>query len=357
MSELKTNKISTNDTDNVAIDNPLQLKSYTTSQRNALTSSAGDAIYNSTDNEIQYYDGTSWIEARDTKVPVQYVVIAGGGSGAASPSAYGAGGGGGAGGYRSSYASENTGGGKSTELKAFVETGTSYTVTIGGGGAAATSSGSTYVEGNRGNDSEFAGIHAEAGGAGGQLAYQDSRNRGGGSGGGGGTRNSSNPPGGLGTVGQGFDGGTGASYAQGYAGAGGGGAGAVGQSTTSSAGGNGGAGVSSSITGSAVGRAGGGGGGRVSSGTNGTASDGGGAAADGTATAATQYTGGGGGAGSGVSANGVSGAGGSGVVILRYPDRYSITLAGGATSTGGETTVGTNEKYIQIETSGTVSWA
>jgi hypothetical protein len=38
MSELKTNKISTNDQNNVAIDNALGLKSYTTPQRDALTS-------------------------------------------------------------------------------------------------------------------------------------------------------------------------------------------------------------------------------------------------------------------------------------------------------------------------------
>ena len=37
MSELKTNKISTNDQNNVAIDNALGLKSYTTTQRDALT--------------------------------------------------------------------------------------------------------------------------------------------------------------------------------------------------------------------------------------------------------------------------------------------------------------------------------
>ena len=47
MSELKTNKISTNDGNNVAIDNSLGLKSYTTTQRDALTSAAGDTIYNS----------------------------------------------------------------------------------------------------------------------------------------------------------------------------------------------------------------------------------------------------------------------------------------------------------------------
>ena len=54
MSELKTSKISTNDQNNVAIDNALGLKSYSTSARNALTSVAGDIIYNSDDNKIQF---------------------------------------------------------------------------------------------------------------------------------------------------------------------------------------------------------------------------------------------------------------------------------------------------------------
>ena len=60
MSELKTNKISTNDGNNVAIDNALKLKGYTASQRDALTASAGDVIYNSDTNLPEYYDGSSW---------------------------------------------------------------------------------------------------------------------------------------------------------------------------------------------------------------------------------------------------------------------------------------------------------
>ena len=62
MSELKTNKISTNDQNNVAIDNALGLKSYTTAGRDALTSVAGDMIYNTTDNKLNYYNGSSWVE-------------------------------------------------------------------------------------------------------------------------------------------------------------------------------------------------------------------------------------------------------------------------------------------------------
>ena len=72
MSELKTNKISTNDGNNVAIDNSLNLKSYDTAGRNALTSVAGDMIYNTTTTKVEYYDGSSWVETGDAKVPVQF---------------------------------------------------------------------------------------------------------------------------------------------------------------------------------------------------------------------------------------------------------------------------------------------
>ena len=38
----------------------LNLKSYTTTQRNALTSAAGDMIYNTTDSKVQFYNGSAW---------------------------------------------------------------------------------------------------------------------------------------------------------------------------------------------------------------------------------------------------------------------------------------------------------
>jgi len=60
MVNVKVNTISTNDGDNVAMQVPLNLKSYTTTERNALTSSAGDVIYNTTDSKVQFYNGTSW---------------------------------------------------------------------------------------------------------------------------------------------------------------------------------------------------------------------------------------------------------------------------------------------------------
>ena len=61
MSTLKTNTIATNNANNVALDNSLKLKNYTTTERDALTSVAGDVIYNTTENKMQYYTGTEWL--------------------------------------------------------------------------------------------------------------------------------------------------------------------------------------------------------------------------------------------------------------------------------------------------------
>ena len=83
MSELKTNKISTNDGNNVAIDTALGLKSYTEAQRDALTSNAGDLIYNEDEGTIDFYNGSSWnpTSAGTFSFNVSYLVVAGGGSG------------------------------------------------------------------------------------------------------------------------------------------------------------------------------------------------------------------------------------------------------------------------------------
>jgi len=60
MANVKVNTISKVSGNNVAMSNSLNLKSYTTTQRNALTSAAGDMIYNSTDSKVQFYNGSSW---------------------------------------------------------------------------------------------------------------------------------------------------------------------------------------------------------------------------------------------------------------------------------------------------------
>jgi len=60
MVTVKVNTISKVSGNNVAIDDSLNLKSYTTTQRNALTSAAGDIIYNITDSKVQFYNGSAW---------------------------------------------------------------------------------------------------------------------------------------------------------------------------------------------------------------------------------------------------------------------------------------------------------
>jgi hypothetical protein len=60
MANVKVNTISKVSGNNVAMSNSLNLKSYTTTQRDALTSSAGDMIYNTTDSKAQFYNGSSW---------------------------------------------------------------------------------------------------------------------------------------------------------------------------------------------------------------------------------------------------------------------------------------------------------
>ena len=60
MATLKVNTISKSTTNNVAMQCSLNLKSYTTTQRDALTSSAGDMIYNTTDSKVQFYNGSAW---------------------------------------------------------------------------------------------------------------------------------------------------------------------------------------------------------------------------------------------------------------------------------------------------------
>ena len=61
MVTVKVNTISaTASGDNVAMQVPLNLKSYTTTARDALTSAAGDIIYNTTDSKVQFYNGSAW---------------------------------------------------------------------------------------------------------------------------------------------------------------------------------------------------------------------------------------------------------------------------------------------------------
>jgi hypothetical protein len=114
----------------------------------------------------------------------------------------------------------------------------------------------------------------------------------------------------------------------------------------------GGIGLSSSITGTSVGRAGGGGG---AGGNNvtGTASDGGGAGGADVKNSGTANTGGGGGGRVGFTN---SGNGGSGVVILRYPDYYTISNPGGGL-TFSTSTVGTDKVTTFTAGTGNIQFA
>jgi len=279
---------------------------------------------------------------------IDFLVIAGGGGGGLS------GGGGGAGGYRTSVGT--SGRGAIAENKFVIALSTNYTVTIGGGGTAGTTSG---TDAGTGSNSVFATITSLGGGRGSSI----NNTLVGGVGGSGGGATSKEFPSfkGLGATGQGFDGGNNyltTPVLTGGSGGGGGGAGANGSSGSSTVGGNGGSGLSNNITGTAVGRGGGGGGGAASPNVAGTASDGGGAGRNNrtAATAGTVNTGGGGGGGGYLLGFGAGGAGGSGLVVLRYPDTLTITVGVGLTGTTPAAANGF--KYTSITAgTGTVSWA
>jgi hypothetical protein len=247
--------------------------------------------------------GTFQVTSTSGASYVEYLVVAGGGGGgsARGSDTIQSGGGGG-------------GGGLKTKL-AHTVSATSYSVTVGLGGAGDTSVNGT---GSQGGTSSFDGVSVSGGGGGGSSgnsigsAYAGAS---GGSGGGGsGTEGASGGGAGSGTSGQGYNGSAGTSTNR--TAGGGGGAGAVG---TIPHGGNG---VESSITGAATYYAGGGGGGRADGCPGGTGGSGGGA--DGKCSYNTPLQGtdglGGGGAGtSGGGSNPRSGSdGGNGVVIIRY---------------------------------------
>ena len=273
---------------------------------------------------------------------VNYLVVAGGGGGGKDR-----GGGGGAGGYRTSYGI--TGGGGSGEAALPLIKDTNYTVTIGAGGNPAPYNVTPTLGGN----SVFHTITSTGGGGGGSSTTQGAD---GGSGGGApnaGTQLGGSPV----TPTQGYKGGdsTGATNA---ACGGGGGAGGAGANATSNAG-AGGVGLSSNITGIPVFRGGGGGGGAsdgaVAAGGNG----GGGAGCSNnsscTATSGTPNTGGGGG-GNGGGGGGSGGYGGSGIVILRYPDAYTITETTSAQLTFTTATVGSDKVTTFTGGDGTIEF-
>jgi hypothetical protein len=60
MATLKVNTISKSSGNNISMQCSLNLKSYTTTDRDSLTSVAGDMIYNSSTSKVQFYNGTTW---------------------------------------------------------------------------------------------------------------------------------------------------------------------------------------------------------------------------------------------------------------------------------------------------------
>lgn len=318
-----------------------------------ISSNGSEKIQGTTDNYqcttenatvyLLYQDATQgWtadnIAIESTPLTINYLVVAGGGSGGSNE-----GGGGGAGGYRTSYGS-TTGGGGSAETALSLLTATNYTLTVGAGGTVATPA--PYYQGGDGSNSVFATITSTGGGGGGTGISGQTPDiqlgRDGGSGGGGSRGGSSAIAGGAAvSPTQGYSGGTSAS-GQGDSAGGGGGAGAVGTSATGGGGFDGGDGLSNSITGTATFYAGGGGGGSYSAIQVGAGGQGGGGTGINTGPIASSNngvanTGGGAGGGGGSGADNIRGGatGGSGVVILRYSNAFTISGLSGTTITSG----------------------
>lgn len=327
-----------------------------TSSNNIEGSSDDKAIRTNRNSVTLVYSGATkgWLATKPSSLEsgidplvVDYLVIAGGAGGG------NLGGGGGAGGYRNSYASENSGGGGSSESAHALQTSTNYNVTVGGGGAGSTNANNN---GTNGVNSVFTGTSTitSIGGGGGGSHYQGNGVAGGS---GGGARSAGNSnSGGAGTANQGYAGGSNTTTSN-YGAGGGGGAGGAGGNGSGSSGGAGGAGLASLITGSSVTRAGGGGGGIQNSATGGTGAAGGGNGSGNTTTAssATANTGSGGGGGGYHGGFGNGGSGGSGIVILRYPSAYSITIGSGLVGTTA--TSGSDKITTFTAGTGTISFS
>ena len=290
-----------------------------------IVATGGDRVFEVWDNgrlyKVHEYttvgQSTFEVQTAYNNSEVECLVIAGGGGGGRSFSA-GAAGGGGAGGLILS----------SKPVQADV-----FPVIVGQGGSGATAS---NTSGNNGATSSVFGLSA-VGGGGGSRAVLVGLN--GGSGGGAGTNSAgADTSGGLGTPGQGNNGGSVTSATTNASAAGGGGAGQVGENANANVGGGkGGDGLSLTITGTAVTYAGGGGGAGQATNVPGEGGTGGGGAGGGTGLAGSPGTNGLGAGGGGGGGEGNGGNGGSGVVIIRYPlspiNKNIISATGGETST------------------------
>ena len=307
--------------------------------------------------------GAGAAAASTPALTVDYLVVAGGGGSARYSSA-----GAGAGGLRTSYGSTSGGGASAESAKTF-SVGTNYTITVGAGGAGESSSNS--VAGGNGSASSITGsditnVGTAGGGGGGRYSVNGLL---GGSGGGIGQLAGGGTPG-AGTTSEGFAGGP---LIDNNLASGGGGASQVGNTNGNAIGGDG---VSVNIlsstnaTTSSVGQvistdvfyAGGGGGATLavapavgSAGGNGGGGHGGSRVTPSQATNGTPNTGGGAGGGQ-FNANGMNG--GSGVVILRYPDAYTITRGSGLTEASGSPfTEGSDKVSVFTDGTGTITFS
>lgn len=317
------------------------------------TGASGSLFFNVSSSGLETFDGVQWTSGSEGSGggggggntfsgDTDYLLVAGGASGGQL-------GGGGAGGLRSGSLT--------------LTSGSTYTITIGAGGAALSGQ-----KGNSGGNSSIAGtgittITSTGGGGGAGQGSTPSNSVGndGGSGGGSGEADDGTNTPGSGTSGQGNDGGAGGNDGgTRLSGGGGGGAGAVGgASRGQSSGGHGGSGSLSDITGTSTRYAGGGGAGswyhnNAANSFGGTGGLGGGGDAGtlgNTAATAGEVNTGGGGGGNGFQASGNqignSGAGGSGVAIFSY----SSGSAHGAGGIKGD--AGGGKSYHQFNSSDT----
>ncbi len=283
---------------------------------------------------------------------VRYLVVAGGGAGGAAGGNDGSGGGG-AGGVLAGTFSVGA---------------SSYSMSVGAGGASSTASAANHNPANfNGANSTLSGaslttITAIGGGSGSSESGVTRTAQNGGSGGGAGGYSGTKGTGTAGPPRQGYDGG--ATSAPGDGGGGGAGApGGNGNSTNSgTAARAGGVGVTNDITGTSTYYAGGGGAsGDARNGSTGGAGGlgggGNGAAATSNSAAAgsgTANTGGGGGGAAGSSPVGSvkpTGAGGSGVVIIRYlGDVTAPTITGPSSATGATSSISIQENSTAVHT-------
>lgn len=276
----------------------IQIPAGTTAQR-PVSPSAGEIRYNSTYGNVEVYNGSSWgiVSTTNEAFASDIVIAAGGGGAAAAEGDYGANGGAGAGGL--------------VEASSYNLTiSTSYTVTVGAGGA----SSDKYTVADNGDNSQFGALVAFGGGGGPDYGSDGSN---GGSGAGGseniqaaGSATQTSP---SGATGYGNNGGAGGPYTTG-GGGGGGGASAAGQAHN--AGRAGGAGRANLITGTTL--CAGGSGCPPSTYRNSSA---------GSANSGNGANGAGAAGSEGSGANG-----GSGVVIIKYPESYTLSVGGGLTS-------------------------